>query len=255
MLCQAGSLELREWLFEELKDVYGIDNIKHSPKWLLFIGTNPVCLVSHLDTVHDKTVSDMFIEPEKKIIHSPQGIGGDDRCGVWIILRILKDILENGEELPSIFFSTDEETGSQSTKDACDWIIKNYPECVDGIRFFIQLDRKGKNDSVYYNCDNKMFETYINSYGFETAHGSRTDICILCDKFGKAGVNLSCGFEGEHRVTEIVDVEVMLSTTQKVKTIIKEADKEIEFKYTPRIKSYGTGYQYPKYEAGIYEYD
>jgi len=240
LLCQANTYDLLDWLYEQLSELYDEKNVVYFPRWAYFKGTSPVCLCAHLDTVHKEPVRDMFIEAEKLIIHSPQGIGGDDRCGVWIILKILQS-LEEGAGLPSLFFSTDEECGSASTKIACEFLKKECANLMEDVRFFVQLDRRNKNDSVYYNCGNKDFEKYINAYGFDTAQGTRTDICILCDQFDVAGVNLSCGFEGEHQTSEIVNVETMLSTTEKLLKIIQEADKDVIFDYQPKIKSYGTG--------------
>lgn len=253
-LCQATHDDLLEWLYEQLKDVYGEDNIIYHPRWAYFKGKSPACLCAHLDTVHKKTIVDMYIEPEKNIIHSPEGIGGDDRCGVWIILKILKSLKE-GDDLPNLFFSTDEETGSASTKLACDWIIENNIDLMSHIRFFIQLDRKNEQDSVYYNCDNKDFEKYINSYGFKTAYGTRTDICILCDKFGKAGVNLSCGFNSEHSISETVSIDIMENTAGKVLNILAEADKDVIYDYKEKTPSYNS--VTPKWtdsEQAYYEY-
>lgn len=253
LLCQTPCYELLDWLFDQLKELYDTENIAYFPRWAYFKGDSPVCLVAHLDTVHQTLVKEMYIEPEKQIIQSPQGIGGDDRCGVWIILKVLQS-LEEGKGLPSLFFSTDEECGSASTKLACEWIKEYYPSAMDDVRFFIQLDRKNKEDSVYYNCDNKDFMKYINEYGFKTAAGSRTDICILCEQFDKAGVNLSCGFEGEHHVTEYVDVNTMLSTTEKVLKIIEEAQPDVIFDYSPKIKTYSSGVG-RNYVNGVWDYD
>lgn len=238
-LCQASRYDLLEWLKSELTKVYGEENVFSSEeRWMLLKGKNPACLCAHLDTVHDKMVEQLYVDPATMIMYSPQGIGGDDRCGVYIILNIIKHCLDNKLELPSVFFSTDEETGSSSTRLACRWINLNNDALMDDIRFFIQLDRKNEDDAVYYNCDNKLFEKYINDYGFKTASGTRTDICILCDEFDKAGVNLSCGFNGEHHLTETVTVSIMLNTAEKVKKIISEANPDVVFTYSPKIKTY-----------------
>lgn len=50
-------------------------------------GELPVLLVAHLDTVHHQTVRDICYSAERRIVMSPQGIGGDDRAGVFMISR------------------------------------------------------------------------------------------------------------------------------------------------------------------------
>ena len=44
-------------------------------------GTFPVLIVAHLDTVHKKLPSIIEYDLTQNIISSPNGIGGDDRCG------------------------------------------------------------------------------------------------------------------------------------------------------------------------------
>ena len=53
-------------------------------------GELPVLLVAHLDTVHHQTVRDICYSAERRIVMSPQGIGGDDRAGVFTILHIIR---------------------------------------------------------------------------------------------------------------------------------------------------------------------
>lgn len=47
-------------------------------------GDIPVLLVAHLDTVHSEIPHIICYSPDKRYMMSPQGIGGDDRCGVYI---------------------------------------------------------------------------------------------------------------------------------------------------------------------------
>ena len=53
-------------------------------------GEIPILLVAHLDTVHKHQPEDIYFDSEQGVMWSPDGIGGDDRCGVYIILRLLK---------------------------------------------------------------------------------------------------------------------------------------------------------------------
>ena len=49
-------------------------------------GDVPVLLMAHLDTVHPQPVQVVCYSENKRIAMSPQGIGGDDRAGVFMIL-------------------------------------------------------------------------------------------------------------------------------------------------------------------------
>ena len=68
-------------------------------------GSFPVCLVAHLDTVHKELPSKFLYDPATTTISAPEGIGGDDRCGVYMALKVAKmyDC--------SVLFCEDEEIG------------------------------------------------------------------------------------------------------------------------------------------------
>ena len=53
-------------------------------------GTVPVLLVAHLDTVHREAPRILCYSSDKRYMTSPQGIGGDDRAGVYMILQIIQ---------------------------------------------------------------------------------------------------------------------------------------------------------------------
>lgn len=44
-------------------------------------------LLAHLDTVYIKLVRTICKSKDKNVLMSPQGIGGDDRCGVYILVK------------------------------------------------------------------------------------------------------------------------------------------------------------------------
>ena len=81
-------MELKKRLKAELKSRgYPVTD---KPGYLYAEGTIPVLLVAHMDTVHRQPVEQVCYSADGAVAMSPQGIGGDDRCGVWIILQILR---------------------------------------------------------------------------------------------------------------------------------------------------------------------
>ena len=75
-------------------------------------GSVPVLLVAHLDTVHRELVRDICYNADRTVVMSPQGIGGDDRAGVYMALRILE------QARCHVLFCEDEETGEVLADDA-----------------------------------------------------------------------------------------------------------------------------------------
>ena len=142
---------------------------------------------------------------------SPQGIGGDDRCGIYAILQIIKDFK------CSVLFTEDEEIGCVGAEKfaVSDYIVNN------DINYIIEIDRRGTNDCVFYSCDNPDFEEFIESTGyFKTAWGSVSDISTIAPALGVAAVNLSSGYFDEHTTRETINVEALLSTIEEAKKIL-----------------------------------
>ena len=179
-------------------------------------GDIPILLCAHIDTVFDNPPTMIFTDPEEEVIWAPQGLGADDRAGVYAIM----DIIMSGFR-PSVLFTTDEEIGCLGAKE----LVRKYPKCpFKNIKAIIQLDRRGYCDCVFYGCDNKHFTAWIESAGFVENEGSFTDISIICPKWGIAGVNLSVGYYLEHSNAEFLRLKELDKTLVKVKTLLKRIE-------------------------------
>ena len=84
-ICKYGQKNLKKYVIKELQSMY--EDVHFEKGFVYAQGSFPVLLVAHLDTVHDKTPSKIITNKGK--ISSPDGIGGDDRCGVYMILEII----------------------------------------------------------------------------------------------------------------------------------------------------------------------
>lgn len=157
---------------------------------------------------------------------SPELLGADDRAGVYAIIRIL----EQGYR-PHVIFTLGEEIGGIGAKA----IVKKFKKCpIDDVKALIQLDRRGSNDCVFYDCDNEDFLKYIESFGFEEDFGSFTDISIIAPQWGIAAVNLSIGYYNEHTNYEFLNCNELYSTINKVINILDKSDSMEYYKYIPR---------------------
>lgn len=190
-------------------------------------GTFPVLLVAHMDTVHKECVQK--IKYTGAIMSSPQGIGGDDRCGIYAILQIIKDYH------CSVLFTEDEEIGCVGAEK----FVKSEYIVNNNVNYIIEIDRRGTNDCVFYSCDNPEFEEFIESTGyFITSWGSLSDISIIAPALGVAAVNLSSGYFDEHTTRETINVEALLSTIEEAKKILALPCEE-PFEYIEAAYGYG----------------
>ena len=139
--------QLLKVLNKTLDLYYDRKNIVCTNDYLYAIGDIPIALVAHLDTVHRTPPTNLFHDQEKGYIWTPEGLGADDRAGVFSILMLLR-----AGYRPSVIFLTQEETGGKGAEK----LVKDWPAPASEINFLIELDRRGEDDAVYYECGNEF---------------------------------------------------------------------------------------------------
>lgn len=226
---------------------------KYEPKcedgFLYAKGNIPILLVAHMDTVHKDTVKEIKTvtnEKGQKVYSSPQGIGGDDRCGCYIIMECIKE-----GNRPSVLFLEDEEIGCVGAKK---FTHTSYINNLD-VNFMVELDRRGSKDAVFYSCDNKEFTKFIEANtDHKLAYGSCSDISTLMPASKIAGVNLSCGYYNEHTLTHTVVYEEVMDTLDNVIDlccVCKNVEKP--FEYVAKSYSY-SNYDFSRYYSDVNRY-
>lgn len=228
---------LPEFLFAT--GFYSPERSRVTKDYLYFEGEIPVLLIAHLDTVHKQPVSKIYQHVTDKYLIAKEGIGGDDRCGVFAILYMVTH-----RKIPYILFTTDEETGTQGARAAA----KEFKPS-DKILFMVEIDRRGKEDSVYYDNDNKDFKKYIDAFGFKEATGSFSDISVLGDAWNISSVNLSSGYYSAHSVDEKISIWETIATAKKVMTMFDNLPSK-RFEHVKKVYSYGGygGYAWDDYD-------
>jgi tripeptide aminopeptidase len=174
------------------------------------------CFVAHTDTVHtvnpNLTVVQLNEEGKTiltgidKVTMKPSGIGGDDKCGVFLCLEML-DKLDNVKV--ALFVS--EEIGCIGSKQA-------DPEFFKNVGYAIQYDSPEGDSMSMTLMGKKLFNTE-SEFGSKVGnlileHGINswerhpyTDIWPLMEKFGFSCLNLAAGYHRYHTANEYVVVE------------------------------------------------
>ena len=225
-ICKMSQTELKKFLNKELSKYY--KNIIAQDGFLYCKGQDKILLTAHMDTVHKETVK-VFYEYNdngKHIVSSPQGIGGDDRCGVYMILKIL----ETTTLRPYILFCEDEEIGGIGSDKFCE---RKFINDLKEMMFLIELDRQGSNDLVYYNDENEMFHDFAErTTGYRENWGSFSDISNLSPACEIASVNISCGYYNAHTTSEYVVLEEMEKSIEAViNMMIQGLQEGISYNY------------------------
>lgn len=235
-LCIKSQSELKKQMAFELRQ-YG--KVREGDGWIYKEGEIPILLVAHMDTVHIELPQEIIYG--KGIITSPQGIGGDDRCGVYMIMEILK------KKNCHVLFVEDEEVGCVgSGKFTQTELCKSL---VGKFQYMIELDRRGENDAVFYYCENAEFTDFITEQYWEEQQGSYSDIVELSPALECASVNLSCGYFNEHHKEEYVNLNNMERNIKEVIKLIDRTESDKIFEYVENQwryydTHYGYGYGY-----------
>lgn len=236
-ICRMSQQELKTYMQKYLAGKkYTVIN---EDGFLYAKGTVPVLLLAHMDTVHKLPCTQIHQVDGK--VSSPQGIGGDDRCGIFIIMNLVKELH------CSVLLCEDEETGGVGARK---FAKTDYVKNLD-VNYMIEFDRKGKSDAVFYSCDNEDFTKFVTSnIPYTKAYGSFSDISVVAPAAKIAAVNLSSGYYKAHTTEEYVVYDEMMATVEAAKTLIKtetEPFEYIEKKYEryPCYDDYGYyGYGY-----------
>jgi len=174
-------------------------------------------------------LSDVFsilqqkVDERNTIWMSPEGICGDDRAGIWIIMQLLKE-----GYCPSILFTEDEEQAGKDGHGSERFCRKKEYVCNLGVNYMVQIDKCNSAEAKFYGRNNTKFQKWITqktSFMKVPDDGRRTDIAYIMPECNIAGVNLSCGYYCEHVWCEFIVIEEMLHTLDAVRKLLeKEAD-------------------------------
>lgn len=184
-------------------------------------GSFPVLLVAHLDTVHSKLPNMILYDKDQNTVSSPNGIGGDDRCGVYMIFEIIKKFN------CSVLFCEDEEDGGIG---ANKFVKTDLARTLD-FNYIIEFDRANANDAVFYSCDNYDFEKFITKDFYKINYGTYSDICDIAPVIGCAAVNLSCGYYKAHTKDEYVVLSDMENSIKAACDILARTTQNDKFEY------------------------
>lgn len=250
-ICKLSAKSLKQYLSGLMKEIYS-DNTFIGDGYIYCRGEIPVLLTAHMDTVHKELVKDFYEDVQVGIngntthtISSPQGIGGDDRCGVYEILQVL-----GAGYRPYILFCEEEEIGGIGSDKFC---ATKYIDELSKLKFLIELDRANANDLVFYeNANQDWIEWVEDETNWKMAWGSFSDICNLSPACRIASVNLSCGYYKAHTKQEYVVMEEMFEAIKIIKHLLDASEKVEPFEYIEETYSWNKN---KYYGLGYYDYN
>lgn len=232
-------------MWEYVHKYYDKENILCTKQFILARGSD-IAIAAHMDTVFPEkqftheNLKQIYIDKDWWTMWSPQGLGADDRAGLAAIILLL----EAGYR-PSLILTTDEEAGGLGAES----IVKSKSHLFLGnLKSIIELDRRGSNDCVFYECGNEKFMKYIESFGFKMNYGTFTDISILAPAMDVAAVNLSIGYENEHTLGEYLNIPHFYESVVRVSRILDKTESSKWYKYEGIIPHFAYSNIMPSYK-------
>ena len=221
--------ELKNYLYNELQRYYSLDSIYLLDGGILVKGNDKITLVSHMD-IHP--IIDIEHKEKKLLsflntVYCKTGIGGDDRCGVLVIL----ELLERGYR-PNIIFTEKEEVGRVGVRKLIDNHLDLLIDITKDSPYLMGLDRKGFNEVVFYGCDNKEFINFLlNEYHLDYNVGSFSDVSSLGPSLNKAICNISVCYYSAHSENEYVNLKKLEFMINKIEVMVRECNGINKFSY------------------------
>ena len=181
------------------------------------------CVVSHIDQVqtvhsHDFVALDnngviLGWSPSKR---EQQGLGADDKNGIWIALQCLTMY----PTMKAAFF-VGEEVGCVGSSQ-CN--MQFFEDCG----YVLQCDRRGHADLITEIggttlCSQEFVDAITPSaYGYAPTHGAMTDVEELKGRgLGVCCCNMSCGYYHPHTDHELTDINDLSNCFAFVRHIIE----------------------------------
>lgn len=203
------------------------------------------CVISHTDTVHNIdtiNISEEMLpnaQDELKLSYkayndqgNPTGIGGDDKCGVFACLTLLKEL----PNLKAAFFVS-EETG-------CHGSMKANEDFFQNVGYGIQFDAPenwmitekcfgqvlfDRDTEFFEKCDKVLTEGMDNSLMQYMVH-PYTDVYALRSKFDFSCINISIGYYNYHTKHEYVVVDDVFNGIDMGRKMIEGLGNKLHYK-------------------------
>lgn len=180
------------------------------------------CIVAHMDEVHRRRKGFKIIQTDEVILGfnmrdmSQEGIGADDKNGIWVALKAMQKY-----DCIKCAFFVEEEVGCIGSYRAD---MSFFEDC----RYVLQCDRKGSSDFISYASNTELcsseFLKAINlkKFGYSKGHGMMTDVMALKENgLNVCCANISCGYYNPHTPMETTRIKDLLNCFNLVCWIIE----------------------------------
>lgn len=192
------------------------------------------CVVAHMDQVQDLHSKDFVTLDSHGVLmgyspknHRQEGLGADDKNGVWVALRCL----EKYSVMKCAFF-VGEEVGCIGSGKVD---MAFFSDC----RFVLQCDRRNAHDLITdvwgrMASDEFIMATGYAEYGYAPTKGAMTDVATLHSRgLAVSVLNISCGYYEPHTDCEFTVFAELVNCLGFVCHVIENCTEVYGFGPTP----------------------
>ena len=216
-------------------------------------------MVSHIDTVHKYNPFYQVHQAGRNIFAVDKtnceklGVGGDDKVGVFLTLKMLEE-----RDIFKAAFFVDEEIGCVGSR-ACNFDFFSDSSLV------LECDRKGRLDFVNNISGTKLYsrefsdslQPILERYSRTEVGGGMTDVLEIAYNTKVCVANMSCGYYNPHTDDEFVNIDDVFDTYAFCNDIYnamgfelwRVTEDRVEYDYYAGYsgyKTYGGGYSYAR---------
>jgi len=198
------------------------------------------CICAHMDQVQNQHSRDFTVLKVDDVImaYSPksmsqQGLGADDKNGLWIALELLRI-----RKVLKCAFFVGEEIGCVGSS-RCDL------DFFSDVRYIVQPDRRNGGDlitSISGRICSEEFEQAVNAeaFGYSPCDGLSTDVGTLSHRgVGVSCINISCGYYHPHTDQECTKWSELCQALEFARSICKlKKTYKHEYELRPETCSY-----------------
>ena len=248
-----------DYILNELSQLDGIkvacDEHKniYATKGILNEGEFYPMFISHTDTVHN-LVDEIIVKEEyllrpytfgkdfgnEKVLclkaydknNKPTGIGGDDKCGIFICLELLKQL-----DKVKVAFFVSEETGCHGSRNLDKDFLKDVGYCAQYDAPGDHLISYSCSGTILFDKNGEFFPLALEaiSEGFENEMMVQshpyTDIMMVKQYGDFSCINMSCGYYNMHTSNEFVSISDVERAIVAGKNMVDKLGlKKYEFK-------------------------
>jgi tripeptide aminopeptidase len=180
-----------------------------------------------------------FEDKNGEMVHAYAGIGGDDKCGIYLALNYLRT-----HQTAKAAFFRDEEIGCLGAALAN---MEFFGDCT----IVLEGDRRGNNDFVDHVGGTEMFGTefrdavrpILKRHGYDFSWGASTDVATLKeDGLPIVAANMSCGYHNPHCLDEYVKEGELLRAQFLMTEIADTLGRQKRWMHTAEARVYTREY-------------